>query len=1092
MRRGLRAVGALVILCVLVAGIPVLLALTIGDPFAGWADLRVGDLTDVVIVDLLALVVWIAWAQFALSVVLECVSVTRQVPSRRHIPLVPGASQHLAHVLIASVLLLGAASTTVVIPTHATASTPVATSTRAVATPAVTTVPSGTGSTSSIARDFSGAIRQQAASSSYIVPTDGDGPDTYWDIAAAYCGGGENWKQVWDLNRGRTQTDGTVMNDPGLLRPGWAVALPGPAVTTPEAPVEPVTVRVDDTLSGIAEAHGLSDWHRAWDASQGMAEPGGQTFDDPDLIRPGWIINVPTTATPTAVPPVARPAAPIPPQQAPPTSSVPVVPAEPATQAPPMAAQRRASSPESTSSVHSSDRSMIAFAGGGALLAGLALAALVRYRRRQFRWRSAGRAIAATPPHLVDVERQVLAAGGAAAGDVVWLTEALRSLVHALSGQESVRLPDVVAVRMTDDVIELILTSPQQNPPEPWVADEPATRWSISRSDPLGYAVADQQYHFAPYPTLASVGYTSDGEHWMLDLERVSAMSLSGDPQRCLGLARFLAAELAHNSWSEMLQVTLVGFGRELADINPDRLSHTEDFADAIGSLRRQLGSVRNVIDSVGVDVLAGRLRNIAGDAWAPHVLLIAPHLAEDAVGLEDLLAEMRGQRARTAVALVLAGAPDLADGTRWQLTIDANGTLKIPALDIELTAQQIPADEAAGLAKLLALAAATDDRPLPGATGDMPWDAFSDAEGGLRPEARPTTAGTAAVTGAETSAPPRPVATAGAADIPTLHLAQSTSWPTQSILPLALPTYLEHTAATEDDIDVLGPRTTEVLRDDVEGADPELDAELAAWHDPNCTRPKIRLLGPVAVTAQGELPAQSPRLSWNTEVVAYLATRPTGVSAERFGTDLWPGEPDIAGKTKVRQAVMIARKWLGESPDGHEYLPKGTTASVNGGIARYEITDALVDAELFRRLRLRGLARGAGGIDDLWAALDLVDGIPFDARRPGGYSWLADDPLDHYFAGMIADTANTVATHHLAAGEPRRAAAAAQVALRAGSSEDTPLLNLMLACDAQGNRAEGDVYKLRIMANHDAEVEEDLPPHTFLVLNRRDRAQAS
>ena len=102
-------------------------------------------------------------------------------------------------------------------------------------------------------------------------------------------------------------------------------------------------------------------------------------------------------------------------------------------------------------------------------------------------------------------------------------------------------------------------------------------------------------------------------------------MSLSGDPERCLNLARFLAAELAHNAWSEMLQVTLVGFGKEMADINPDRLTYTEDFAKAIASLNGDLASTSDALRHAGVDVLDGRLRNIAGDAWAPHVLLIAP-----------------------------------------------------------------------------------------------------------------------------------------------------------------------------------------------------------------------------------------------------------------------------------------------------------------------------------------------------------------------------------------------------------------------------------------------------------------------------------
>ena len=68
----------------------------------------------------------------------------------------------------------------------------------------------------------------------------------------------------------------------------------------------------------------------------------------------------------------------------------------------------------------------------------------------------------------------------------------------------------------------------------------------------------------------------------------------------------------------------------------------------------------------------------------------------------------------------------------------------------------------------------------------------------------------------------------------------------------------------------------------------------------------------------------------------------------------------------------------------------------------------------------------------------------------------------------------------------PPLAAAAAEVALLAGSSADTPLLDLVAASEALGNTAEADAYVKRIMANHDAEVEEDLPPRTAAILHRR------
>jgi hypothetical protein len=208
-------------------------------------------------------------------------------------------------------------------------------------------------------------------------------------------------------------------------------------------------------------------------------------------------------------------------------------------------------------------------------------------------------------------------------------------------------------------------------------------------------------------------------------------------------------------------------------------------------------------------------------------------------------------------------------------------------------------------------------------------------------------------------------------------------------------------------------------------------------------------------------------------------------VTAEQLGTDLWPGDPDITGKSKLRQAVYIVRRWLGADPaTGTDYVPAGVNPA--GGAGRYRVQGLLVDADLFRRLRLRGVARGAEGIVDLQAALGLVAGPPFADRRPGGYGWLVDDPLDHAFTGMIVDVAHVVATHHLANDRPDLAADAAQVALTTGSSDDVALLDLLAAYDAQGCRAEADRLITQILANHDAEVEEDLPPRTAQVLHRR------
>ncbi|MBN9618215.1 MAG: hypothetical protein J0H43_00520, partial [Actinobacteria bacterium] len=120
----LRALAALIVLLTLVVGIPFGLAGLIGNPMHGWADLKVGDLTNEVIIDLLAAVVWLAWAQFALSVVVEFGAATRHVQRPTRIPLVPRASQNLAHSLIGAVLLIGTATVALATPVHALAATP--------------------------------------------------------------------------------------------------------------------------------------------------------------------------------------------------------------------------------------------------------------------------------------------------------------------------------------------------------------------------------------------------------------------------------------------------------------------------------------------------------------------------------------------------------------------------------------------------------------------------------------------------------------------------------------------------------------------------------------------------------------------------------------------------------------------------------------------------------------------------------------------------------------------------------------------------------------------------------------------------------
>ncbi len=93
------------------------------------------------------------------------------------------------------------------------------------------------------------------------------------------------------------------MTDPGMLRVGWTVLLPADAAASPPAGagaagVGEVVVEPGDTLSGIAAAHDVADWHRLWAANAGSAQPGGKQLTDPDHI--GWVISNVAAADETA------------------------------------------------------------------------------------------------------------------------------------------------------------------------------------------------------------------------------------------------------------------------------------------------------------------------------------------------------------------------------------------------------------------------------------------------------------------------------------------------------------------------------------------------------------------------------------------------------------------------------------------------------------------------------------------------------------------------------------------------------------------------------------------------------------------------
>jgi hypothetical protein len=373
---------------------------------------------------------------------------------------------------------------------------------------------------------------------------------------------------------------------------------------------------------------------------------------------------------------------------------------------------------------------------------------------------------------------------------------------------------------------------------------------------------------------------------------------------------------------------------------------------------------------------------------------------------------------------VVHAGA---ASDTAMRIEATADGRVRIPAAGLDLVGVGLTADEAGGCAALLAQSDAEPDVPMPAATSDgdvleEDWRDWSDQAGALRPEH---------TTGRETVAVDEGAVT---------------------LLPEDDDVYEQQAATTAEDLSTLAPCVVPDVARQVLDADPTLDGDLAAWWDPDERVPRLTLLGPVKAKTWGR--PLGERKAYVTEMLAYLALHPHGVTtgqvADAFGIS----------EAKARDYIARCREWLGTDPaTGQLHIPHAQVAPAAHarGVNVYQVLGLLVDVDLFRRLRVRATIRGStAGIDDLKAALRLVQGRPFDQLRRGGWGWLFEgDRLDHHMTCAVVDVAHIVATHDLRAGDLAGARAAAEIAFLAAPHEEIPTLDLAAVTAREGNTTE-------------------------------------
>lgn len=226
-----RAVAWLAVAGGLLLGIPVVLALLVGQPVPHVGEVReaidLRYLSPALGEKLGACLGWLAWAYLSLLVVAESQAQWQARPSVS-LPaaawLTPAVRRGVAAVALAAALF-GRGSTPAPLSLgdlRAATADPAWT----LAVESVTATPPPAPETPATAPE--------------PLPTYTVHPgDNAWDLAHDQLGDPTRWREMWALNRDRPQPDGGRWSDPDLIRPGWVLSMPMPAVSTPPAPPVP-------------------------------------------------------------------------------------------------------------------------------------------------------------------------------------------------------------------------------------------------------------------------------------------------------------------------------------------------------------------------------------------------------------------------------------------------------------------------------------------------------------------------------------------------------------------------------------------------------------------------------------------------------------------------------------------------------------------------------------------------------------------------------------------------------------------------------------------------------------------------------------
>lgn len=600
-----------------------------------------------------------------------------------------------------------------------------------------------------------------------------------------------------------------------------------------------------------------------------------------------------------------------------------------------------------------------------ASLAAAGLLAALGSRRRMLLWnRALGRRLPKPEGDGALAEMALLL--GADLPGTRLLDVGLRHLSKALAAQGRTP-PTVFAAFLAQTHLDLWIHPADGDAPAPWTAREGGRIWRLTAAD--GRRLPELPDVLAPYPGLVSLG-TNEAGRFLVDLETAHGLiNLRGRSHIVAAALAALAVELATNRWSDHMRLILVGFGDELSLIAPDRITVFPTLAEALPELEARTADVRRALAASGMDsVLTGRCRGVYGEAWMPAYLLTAvPPTPDEAARLTELAAT----GTRLASGYLVAG--DDVQGAAWTWDLSPDGRAVVTALGLDVRGQLLPEQQYVQMVELF--------RSL--GQGEIEMD------------------------------DPEPSGPAGAQLHPSFRPAV-----------------------------------------------------------------EVRVLGTVEVLAPG--PLEEERLPLCSELVAYLATHPGGVHPRVLAGALWPRGVEASVRDS---AIDRVKDWLGtDSADRPNLFADAEGRLHLGPEVR---VDWLIVRELVRLSRTDPSAEAV----HLDHALGLVRGPLLHGRPPGRYLWLAGDELAYEAVARVSDAARRLTQLRLAAGDAAGAVTAAQAGLRMSEEDEALWRELLRAAHATGDvdtlhhwvaalrrRVASSRYQGRLVPETEALIEELLP----------------